>query len=149
MEAKIRSAYGIHERVPFINRGKSRAKQSFKEECDINNILTKYVKTGVLEHIRDNKGLYIDLPDQMDYQEALDTVLRGREAFVGLPGSIRQRFENDPLAFLDFMRDPKMLEESYELGLRVKEPDGDLGPDLPAEEPVLENVDPSETMGQT
>jgi len=100
--------------------GKSRAKQSMKDECDINNILRQYQKTGVIEHIRENQGQYIDLPEVPDYQEAMNIVIAAGEAFDSLPGSVRQRFDNNAEAFLSFMDDEANLDESVELGLREK-----------------------------
>lgn len=100
--------------------GKSRAKQSMKDECDINNILRQYQKTGVIEHVRQNQGQYVDLPETPDYQEAMNIVIAAGEAFDGLPGSVRQRFDNNAEAFLTFMDNEENFEESVELGLRER-----------------------------
>lgn len=98
--------------------GESRAKQSMKDECDINNILRQYQKTGVLNHTRENAGQYVDLPNVPDYQEALNIVIAAGEAFEQMPGSLRQRFGNSAEEFLNFMDDDGNIDESVELGLR-------------------------------
>jgi len=116
--------------------GESRAKQSMKDECDINNILRQYQKTGVINHVRDNPGQYVDLPEVPDYQEALNIVIAAGEAFDSLPGSVRQRFNNDAATFLEFMDEENNYDESVELGLR--EPEEEEEPEIV--EPVVETA---------
>src|SRR6185369_4770159 len=52
----------------------SMTKQSFKDECDINNIVRRFEATGIVDHINaaHAKGLYTDLPSGLDLQTALD-----------------------------------------------------------------------------
>ena len=45
---KFRTGYSPHVAVQFQTSGLSRTKQSFKNECDVNNILKNYNKTGIL-----------------------------------------------------------------------------------------------------
>lgn len=100
----------------------TRTKQSFVAECDINNILKQYKKTGIISHINAAaaKGTYQDLPDQVDYQEALNTVIRAEESFATLPSAVRDRFGNDPAEFMAFMADPKNIDEAISLGLATR-----------------------------
>ncbi len=107
---------------------KSCAKQSFKDECDINNILKQYQKTGVINHVKENAGQYVDLPEVPDYQEAMNLVIAAGGAFDSLPGSVRQRFNNNAVTFLDFMNDEENMAESIQLGLR-ESPDPPEGPE--------------------
>lgn len=136
----IRKPYDVHQRFSFDTGPHSRTKQSFKDESDINNIMKKYVKTGVLDHVKDNPGQFMDLPEMVDYQEALNIVIKAGEAFDDLPGTIRRRFDNNAVEFLDFMNDPENIDESVELGLReLVEPDEPIlePPDSPTEEPAV------------
>lgn len=98
------------------------AKQSFAQECDINQIIRKHDQTGLLSHVRADPGAFMDLPDQMDFQEALERVKRADEAFASLPADIRARFQNDPLFFLSFIGDPANAVEARELGLLPEVP---------------------------
>lgn len=80
-----------------------RTKQSFKAECDIKNIMKRFEKTGQVAHLARNPGAYMDLPEESDYQEAMNIVLQAERAFAALPSKVRQRFDNDPRVFLEFV----------------------------------------------
>lgn len=98
----------------------SMTKQSFREECDINNILKRYQKTGVIEHVKHYNGQYGDFTGINDYHSACNRVLAAEEAFSTLPSSLRSRFRNDPGEFLSFVNDPKNLDEMVSLGLATR-----------------------------
>lgn len=97
----------------------SMTKQSMVAECDINNIIKTYQMTGVIAHInsRADTGVFMDLPDEIDFQESLHLVERSRQAFAALPSVVRNRFANDPARFLEFLSDPANREEAGRLGL--------------------------------
>jgi len=92
-------------------------KQAFKAECDINNILKQYQKTGLITHIANSRPTYTDLPSDMDYQQSMNTMLRAEEAFAALPSTVRDRYGNDPLRFLGAFGDPSQLAYLREMGL--------------------------------
>ena len=91
-----------------------------KDECDINRILKKYQKDGILRHVSRFGGRYEDLPDSIDYQESLNAVMAAEAAFLSLPSSVRSRFENDPGRFLAFVGDPANENEMIDLGLATR-----------------------------
>lgn len=97
----------------------SMTKQSFKDECDINNIVKAFQVTGIIAHINEKaaQGAYIDLPSALDYQESLNIALAAQASFDTLPASVRSRFDNDPAQFLEFMADPQNQDEMITLGL--------------------------------
>ncbi len=97
--------------------GISRTKQSFLEECDINRILAQYARTGLLTHVRERPGFYVDVSDMPDYRSALDAVKQAEDLFLRLPSKTRVRFNNDPALFLDFCNDPDSEAEMRDLGL--------------------------------
>ena len=96
-----------------------RVKQEFVAECDINNILKQYKLTGQIRHINEKaaQGAYEDLPDPIDFQDALNIVLAGETSFATLPAHVRDRFGNDPAQFLEFLADPANQDEAIKLGL--------------------------------
>ncbi len=117
--------------VPYrLTCGPTMAKQSFKEECDINTILKKYEKTGLIDHVSKYNGQYADVTEAVDYQTALNTVMAGEAAFMSLPASIRTSFGNDPHEFLEFAQDPENQEALVEMGLAERVL---AGPETPAE----------------
>lgn len=108
--------------VSFLKDGKpqpGRTKQSFKEECDVNLIVAKAQKTGVLP--MKGNPLYGDFSEVPEYQEALETVRVAGDQFRGLPAHMRERFENDPAQFLRFVSDPSNAGEMAKLGLMKPE----------------------------
>jgi len=111
----FRTGYSPQLRVSFETTGDSRTKQSFKNECDVNNILKNYNKTGVMPE-NFNPGEYRDL-DGTDYQEYMQTVASANSMFEELPSALRKRFKNDPAQLLSFVHDDKNVEEAHKLGL--------------------------------
>lgn len=98
----------------------SLTKQSFKNECDINQIIRRYIDTGGLsaQNLQGYaSGEYGDFSDIPDYRSALDQVRRAGEAFDTLPAVVRERFQNNVAGFLDFCNDPSNLDELRALGL--------------------------------
>lgn len=97
----------------------SMTQQSFVAECDINNILAEYKTSGQIRHMsaKADQGTYQDLPGGIDFQEALNTVIAGENAFATLPSQVRARFGNDPAEFLMFMADPANQDEAIRMGL--------------------------------
>ncbi len=95
----------------------TRAKQSFKEECDINIIMAKYKARGIVTHVTKYQGHYQDLPNEIDYHHNLQSVMDAKAAFDSLPAKIRERFKNDPAQFLGFVMDPKNQSEIDKMGL--------------------------------
>lgn len=94
----------LHHGVrPTLTCGKSRTKQSFKADCDINNIIRRFDKTGVLTHLNQRQPLYIDASEVMSYRDALNHVIQVEEHFEDLPSAVRAEFDNDPAAYLDWV----------------------------------------------
>lgn len=146
-----RSAYHPHVAVRMEITGTSRAKQSFRDECDINTIMAKYQKTGLITHVSKYGGQYGDLLNSVDYQTALNKTMEAGEAFQSLPSGIREKFENDPGQFLAFVEDPENEAEMIEMGLATSKPapetgnapgEGETPPTFP------EGMDPSKNQSK-
>lgn len=145
--AKNFGFYRLHARVQYtgelvnhktgeIYRPPARTKQQFVEQCDINNILKQFKKTGQITHIAENraKGVYADLPDPIEFQDSMNLVIQAEASFASLPSKVRSRFENDPAQFLAFMADPANVKEAIAMGLATEvppaSPDGTEKPPL-------------------
>lgn len=98
-------------------------KQSHADECDINNILRTYQRTGVITHVASGSAQYLELPPVMDLQEAMAALDAAQAAFAALPAAVREEFENDPLAFVQATQDPSQAERLERVGLLPRKDD--------------------------
>lgn len=112
----FRNAYSPRKRVVTPVVGESRTKQSFRDECDINRIMARYQKTGVLEFLEKREARYADV-SSLDYQEACNLVAGAQSMFHELPSALRSRFDNDPAQLLAFLDNAANLQEAIDLGL--------------------------------
>lgn len=112
---RSRSSARVPVRIDFKD-DPGRAKQSMRDECDINRIMAKYQKTGVIAHVNKHSGVYADV-QPIEYQEAMNTLIAADRMFAELPATARKRFHNDPVEFLTFVQDPQNIEEMRKLGL--------------------------------
>lgn len=115
MKPRNRFAKRVRVVAPPPEEGKG-AKQHFKDECDINNIMRRFIKTGVLTHVNKHSPAYGDVPSQT-YHEAMEVVRHATELFMEVPAMIRKKFGNDPAAFMAFVSDEKNVEEMRKMGL--------------------------------
>ena len=106
----------------FDSKGKKctvknfRAKQEFKEECDINMILKKFQRTEAISHWHEFHGAYGDATAN-DFMAAMVIVTEAQQMFDALPSELRNRFNHSPAEFLDFVQDPANADKMHELGL--------------------------------
>lgn len=117
----------------------SMTKQEFRDETDINNILRQYKVTGMINHINAQaaQGKYEDLPDPLDFQASLHLVRDAQAAFDSLPSRIRDRFQNNANAFLEFCSDPRNQAEMQKLGISPAP-----APEAPPLEPKAPDSEP-------
>lgn len=113
----IISAYGPKMKVSLtFPADEGRTKQSFKDECDINNIMARFQKTGVLAFANKFEARYGDVTG-VDFGEAMRVVADARSMFAEMPARLRDRFANDPARFLEFVQNPANKDEARALGL--------------------------------
>lgn len=105
------------QRTPAPHSEELVTKQAMKAECDINRIVAAHKRTGFVSHVSSRVGFYADLPQSLDYHEALERIRAAEASFAGLPASVRDHFGNDPGAFLQAIQDSSRLPELRELGL--------------------------------
>jgi phage internal scaffolding protein len=126
---KFRTAYSPHLRVStsFLdgdgNPLPSLTQQHLKPEVDINNIIAKYNRQGVIEHVNNAVAEYGDFSAVNEYQESLNMVIRAQESFAALPSHIRKLFDHDPGQFFEFATDPENASEMISLGLAAPPPE--------------------------
>jgi phage internal scaffolding protein len=93
--------------------------QHHKNECDVNEIIKKYDKEGLISHITKIEAKFGDLTGA-DFKNAMDLITNSQSMFNQLPPEIRARFKNSPEHLLNFMEDPNNRNEAIQLGLIPK-----------------------------
>lgn len=92
--------------------------QSEKDNCDINLIIKRSEKSGILPVRSDYaNAMFGDFTEIPDYQTALNAVNAANETFMSLPAEIREQFSNDPAKFVDFAMDEANIDKLRDLGL--------------------------------
>lgn len=107
----------VKPKLDFSNE-KSLTEQHHKDACDINRIITRYDRDGVLTHITNKTPQYINtinLPKSL--QEAMNILTEANATFEALPSNIRKDFDNDVEKFLNFVHDPQNVDKMIEYGL--------------------------------
>lgn len=109
-------------RGDYFDDTPSMTKQSEAEACDINNIMKRYQATGLLPDLIERQPMYGDFSTVQTFHEAQGIVAQAREQFEALPAEMRDRFQNDPAKFLEFVENPKNEDELVKMGLATAKP---------------------------
>lgn len=97
-----------HKTALFCN-DPSMTQQHGKEEADINTIVNRFLKTGLLPEIKIPPN-YADFDDVFDFQSAMNQVAAAKNSFNALDAEVRDAFGNDPQRFVSTVN--AMLEET-------------------------------------
>lgn len=142
----IYSRYNLPPNPGIKNTEPSMTQQQFKEESDINFIMARYQKTGVLVDPltqTTRKPMFDDFSELGDFRDHQQAVIEAQEMFMALPSRLRARFSNDPAELLQWLSDPANKDEAIELGLMtnplVETPEMPLKGEV-SSEPVREEV---------
>lgn len=88
-----------------VNNEPSMTRQADAAECDINNIMKRYEKTGILPPYT-SPGFFADVSDMGDFHAVMDTVAKTRAIFEQFPAEFRASFGNDVAEFVNWATDP-------------------------------------------
>jgi len=110
-------------RVVTKNDLPSRTQKQFGEQVNVNTIMAKYKKTGLIDHVRKQPGKYQDLTNLPDYMTAMQTVITANTTFETLPSEVRNRFNHDPAQLIEFLGNSKNYQEAVKLGLVIPIPE--------------------------
>jgi phage internal scaffolding protein len=108
--------YTRPEHAGLIFTDPSRTDKSQASENDINSIIRKYKKTGVLPNVN-KEALFADVSNAPDYQSALNTVITAQNQFNALNAETRKKFANDPSLFMEFVHNAENAPELIKMGL--------------------------------
>lgn len=130
----IRTAYGDNPRQAAPKCGKSLTEKHHAKACDINNIMAKYIKTGLIDHMNVHSPTYGDVTGA-DFKKAQDLVAEQKSIFEELPAEIRAEFNHDPAEYLDLvMTDEGVAELSEMLNPAPEQPEPEKrAPETPQE----------------
>ncbi len=95
------------------------AKQSMRDECDVNLIVAQFTKTGFLTHVSSGVPSFVDVSEMTDYRSAIEQVRSVEAYFAGLPAGVRSRFRNDAVEFMEYLESGASEEDLKALGLEV------------------------------
>ena len=115
-----------------LHCGESMTDPSFKQMCDINNIISQYQKTGQLPHFKEKIPQYVNIPSIPSFMEAFDLVQSAVELFDELPAEVRKAMDNDPANLEEFVTDEKNQELLIKHGLMTKKEKAPEEPKPPA-----------------
>lgn len=126
MKRILNDSYLVDERVddvffdPAKPESRSMTQQHFAQEVDVNNIVARALKTGILGDpvaIAARAAKFGDFSDIGDYQSACNRVIAAQNSFMELPADVRAKFGGDVGALIEFLKDENNLKEAVELGL--------------------------------
>lgn len=109
---------GLDLSTPLECPEPSLARQSEADSCDINIILSRYQAgdpTPLFQYAKE--GFYGDTTEIPDHQEAMNRIVYAEQYFATLPLKIRERFQHQPAALLDFLANNENKQEAIQLGL--------------------------------
>lgn len=123
---KIRSIYTPRKMTGTIFPLEEKlTESSHQPECDINRILSRHQEGIPITHINNQNGTYEDYQPE-DLLQALLVTKTAQQSFEELPSSIRKKFENSPMKFLEFVHDPENQAELVKMGLATNPQETDL-----------------------
>lgn len=97
----------------------SMTQQHFKEDVEINSIISRWKKTGQPPQTYGTSGVYADLSELPSFEQAMNTIVTGKNAFDALPSNIRERFSHDPQKLMEFLNDPENDSEAIKMQLKI------------------------------
>lgn len=104
-----------------FTKTKSLTVQAPAEEVDINKIIAR-IQKGQTILAPNGEPFYGDVSEFEGLQDALIKVQEADDLFMQYPAEVRERFDNDPVKFVDFMSKPENTDEAIKLGLAYKKP---------------------------
>lgn len=115
-----------------FDESEGKTKQEFASEADINQLIARFTKTGVMPNVRASIGQYMDVTNILtEYDDRLKFIMDVQDAFDALPAIDRKSFDNDPARWLESVAQQVQAEEAAKLAPQPSdtpaEPLGALG----------------------
>lgn len=133
-------------RVQMKPVGESMTKQEFATDQDINFIVKKFQKTGVMGGLSHKVPEFADVSNAVTLHEAMSVWDEANAGFASLPSGVRDAAGNDPIQMLEMLDDPDGYAVLVEAGMEMEErpePPPKTPPVVPATEPTPPVVTPA------
>lgn len=116
MKPKPRNQYSKRLKTSIKFKQPSRTKQAFKEQCDINTIMTRFATTGILPETNSAPPVYGDAPSQT-FHESMNAIHEAKNDFYDLPNETREKFDFNPHKYIDFITNNPDASQLADMGL--------------------------------
>lgn len=114
----VRSTFSPRLSLPLsFPKVSPHTRQEFRDECDINTIMRRYISTGELPALNISAPQYLDVSEGYDFRAQMCHVAQAQTMFNELPSRIRSQFDNNPALFVDFCSNPANRTELAKMGL--------------------------------
>lgn len=124
-------------RVQTVNDGPEVTVQSDTHLVDLNRIMEKYRRTGLVEALDETEAKFMDCTAFQDYADVMRTAKEAEMEFMKLPSKVREIFHHDVAEWLDTAHDEKKREALVAAGAIKRDPEIDTpGDGAPEEDPV-------------
>lgn len=90
-----------------VNDDPSMTIQSDAHDADITHILKKYKQVGIVDHLNNAQGLFMDVTQFTDLADAMRQSKVAEVEFLKLPSKVREIFNHDVADWLDAAHDPE------------------------------------------
>lgn len=97
--------------------------QADRKDADINEIIKRFEVSGTLTRVNSREPFYGDVSDFEGLGDAIMKVQQAQDLFMTYGANIRERFNNDPVQFVEFLENPDNLKEALDLGIVAKAPE--------------------------
>lgn len=134
-------SYTPHDRVSIDTGSDTPVEQSHRDQCDVNEIIRRFKRNGLLDHQNHRQPMYGDFTAASSLQESIELVTAAQDDFDSIPAKVRAAALNSPVQFLEMLSTPEGVAILEKAGLEVSE-EGSPTPHVP---PVAEPApsDPS------
>lgn len=102
--------------------------QADRDEADINKIIARFEKAGMISTVNRSEPFYGDVSEYDGLQDAIIKVQNADALFMGMSAQVRERFANDPVQMMEFLADNKNRAEAEGLGMVIKRPEPPVEP---------------------
>lgn len=124
----VRGRFDVIESKGLDTGTESKVQQNLQSQTDINQVVGRYKKTGLLQStinrsLQPQSGPVFGVYPFEDFQDAYNHIQQVKQDFMKLPGRVRARFDNNPANVVRFVDNPANAVEAIKMGL-FKMPDG-------------------------